>query len=102
MLFMVGLGLWATLRYFSLARGQSLEAYAELRHAFKYFDTNRNMPGIHSLKLTKKTETCQTTQGYRELGIYRWPGSVAGYKKDGKFYKGTPGYIDSNYDTIAK
>ena len=37
--------------------------------------------------LLDKLGTCAT--GSKAEKLYRWPGSVAGYVKDGKYYKGT-------------
>ena len=94
-LVMCGLATWASVKYWKDNRIAKLEAYSELKNAYKYFDANRNSPGIYSVLVIGKNQVCAPPNtpsndwsSYNSL--FQWPGSKKGYQKAGKFYTGEP------------
>ena len=43
--------------------------------------------GIRDIQIKKKSELCPGN--FEEANLYNWPGSVKGYKKDGKYFQGS-------------
>jgi len=48
------------------------------------------MGGIRSIFIHDINTPCDTSAGYKEEKLFRWPGSVQGYRSnDGKYHEGT-------------
>ena len=72
----------------SPAHTARVSAVNDVSSSIAYYKMNRGQAGFKQIVLTPKASDCDSTNGFKREKLFRWPGSVAGYQKAGKFYTG--------------